>query len=105
MDRKIIRESFYTWNNDNLLLEAQIQTKANKTAIIGEHNNHLKIAITAAPTDGKANEHLIKFLAKHFGVPQNQVKIIKGLRSKLKSIMISSPKKNIDKFRSKLNGR
>ncbi|EKD45473.1 MAG: hypothetical protein ACD_69C00274G0001 [uncultured bacterium] len=105
MNKKITGAKFYTWNSNNLLLEAQIQTKANKNAFIGEHNNRLKIAITAAPTDGKANEHLIKFLAKYFGVSQNQVKIIKGLRSKLKSIMISSPKKNIDKFRSKLNGR
>ena len=95
MNEKITKKPYYTWNGNDLFLEVQVQIKANKNAILGEYNNHLKIAVTVAPTEGKANEHLIKFFAKHFGVPQNQVEIIRGLRSKLKSILISNPKKNL----------
>ena len=95
MNEKITKKPYYTWNGNDLFLEVQVQIKANKNAILGEYNNRLKIAITAAPTEGKANEHLIKFFAKHFGVPQNQVEIVKGLRSKLKSIIILNPKKNL----------
>ena len=98
MNEKITKKTYYTLNGNDLFLEIQVQTKANKNAIIGEYNNRLKIAITAAPTDGKANEHLIKFFAKYFGVPKNQVEIIRGLRSKLKSILVSNPKKNLDKL-------
>ncbi|MBU0743845.1 MAG: YggU family protein [Gammaproteobacteria bacterium] len=89
---------YYSWNHNDLLLELKIQTKASRNAIIGVYNGHLKIAITTAPTDGKANEHLTKFLANHFGVPQNQITIIKGHQNKHKSVLISSPKKNMDDF-------
>ena len=95
MNEKITKKPYYTWNGNDLFLEVQVQIKANKNAILGEYNNRLKIAITAAPTEGKANEHLIKFFVKYFGVPKNQVEIIRGLRSKLKSILISNPKKNL----------
>ena len=95
MNEKITKKPYYTWNGNDLFLEVQVQIKANKNAILGEYNNRLKIAITAAPTEGKANEHLIKFFAKYFGVPKNQVEIIRGLRSKLKSIIILNPKKNL----------
>jgi len=90
--------TFYLWNKNDLILELQIQTKATKNAIIGEYNHRLKISITAAPEAGKANAHLIKFLAKYFGIPQKQVKIIKGHQNKYKSILIMAPKNNLDKF-------
>ena len=37
---------------------------------MGWHNDHLKIAIKAAPVDGKANQALVKFLAEKMGVSQ-----------------------------------
>ncbi len=91
----VMIEKFYRWNEDDLLLELQIQTKASKDAIIGEHNNRLKISITATPEAGKANAHLTKFLAKCFGVSQKQVTITKGTTNKYKSVLISSPKKDV----------
>lgn len=87
-------EKFYRWNGKDLILELQIQTKATKDAIIGEHNNRLKISITAAREAGKANSHLIKFLAKYFGIPQKQVQIIKGHTNKYKSVVISAANSN-----------
>lgn len=91
-------ETFYLWHENSLALELQIQTKAAKDAIIGVHNNHLKITITVAPESGKANAHLVKFLAKYFGVPQKQISIIKGHKNKYKSILVLEPKNNLDKF-------
>ena len=86
--------SFYHWNKNDLLLELQIQTKASKNSIVGEYNNRLKISLTTAPEAGKANAHLIKFLAKYFGVQQKQVKIIKGDKNKYKLVAITNPKNN-----------
>ncbi len=85
-------ENFYRWNGKDLILELQIQTKATKDAIIGEHNKRLKISITAAREAGKANNHLIKFLAKYFEIPQKQVQIIKGHTSKYKSVLLIAAK-------------
>ncbi len=84
-------DTFYTWNKSDLLLELQVQAKAAKNNIIGEYNKRLKIAITTAPENGRANIQIIKFLAKHFGVQQKQIKIIKGHKSKYKTLLISNP--------------
>ena len=81
-------KKFYRCDGKNLILELQIQTKAIRDAIIGEHNNRLKISITAVKEAGKANKHLTKFLAEKFGVLQKQVQITKGHTSRYKSVLL-----------------
>ena len=83
---------YYHWQGSDLMLELYVHPRANKNAVIGQYGDRLKVAITTAPTDGKANKHLVKFLAKYFAVPQNKVKIIKGNSCKYKTILILSPK-------------
>lgn len=92
------QKKYYKWQDDNLILELYVQPKASKDAIIGEYGQRLKVAITQAPQDGKANQHLIKFLAKYFGVPQSQVALLKGDSSKYKSVWVSHPGRNYELF-------
>jgi len=51
-------------------------------------NGHLKVKLTAAPVDGKANEALIELLAGHFNTSKNKIKIVRGGTSKTKVIEI-----------------
>lgn len=76
----------------NLLLNLYIKPKASRDKIIGLHADELKIAITAPPIDGKANSHLVKFLAKAFKVPKTDVILLKGLQGRHKQVKIVSPK-------------
>lgn len=48
----------------------------------------IKIDIAARPEKGKANQELIKFLAKEFFVRKENIKIISGASEKLKLIKI-----------------
>ncbi len=48
----------------------------------------IKIDITAKPEKNKANNEVIKFLSKEFGVLKNNVKIISGSKDKVKLIKI-----------------
>lgn len=50
----------------------------------------IKIDIVAHPEKGKANQELIKFLAKEFVVSKNNIKIISGAGEKLKLIKIKA---------------
>ena len=50
----------------------------------------IKIAIAAAPENGKANIELVSFLANEFGVPKTQVELVSGHTSKVKHIRIRS---------------
>ncbi len=45
---------------------------------------HYKVATKATPIDGKANQALIKILAKHFGIAKSLVELKSGETSKQK---------------------
>ncbi|MDF1815922.1 MAG: DUF167 domain-containing protein [Verrucomicrobiales bacterium] len=49
----------------------------------------LRIRLAAPPVDGKANKVLIDFLAKSFGLRKSQIKIVKGEKSREKTIDVS----------------
>ena len=83
--------SFYSWQNKTLLLRVYAQPRASKDEIVGSYGDCLKIRITAAPVDGKANAHLIKFLAKIFNVPGKNIKLMKGQQGRTKQLAIKSP--------------
>lgn len=48
----------------------------------------IKLDIAAAPENGRANEELIGFLAKEFGLSRKNIKIISGAGERLKLIKI-----------------
>ncbi|MEH6548649.1 MAG: DUF167 family protein [Pseudomonadales bacterium] len=81
----------YRWQGSDLLLYCHLQPKASKDEFCGLHGERLKIRITAPPIDGKANKHLIAFVAKAFGVSKSQVQITSGELGRQKTIWINSP--------------
>ena len=66
---------------------------ASKDEIVGPQGDQLKIRITAPPVDGRANAHLIAFLAGVFGVPKTSVRLIRGARGRNKVVEIREPSK------------
>jgi len=82
---------FYKWKEKDLILYVQIQPKSSKDEVVGILGENLKIKITAPPIDGKANEHLCRFIAKVFNVSKSQVSILKGETSKIKTLLIKQP--------------
>ena len=77
--------------DDGLVLRLYIQPKASRDAIVGEHGDELKVAITAPPVDGQANAHLVKYLAKQFRVAKSQVLLEKGDLGRHKQVKILNP--------------
>ncbi|PIE52139.1 hypothetical protein CSA37_08205 [Candidatus Fermentibacteria bacterium] len=53
----------------------------------------LKIAVKAAPVQGKANAEAVRWLAGEFGVRRSSVVITSGFSSRTKSIRIDNPEK------------
>ncbi|MCB1983988.1 MAG: YggU family protein [Burkholderiales bacterium] len=72
----------------NYVLTLHVQPGAKRTEAIGLHGDALKIKLAAAPIEGKANAALLKYLAECFEVPQNQVLIRNGEKSRRKTVMI-----------------
>lgn len=82
----------FQWSGNELILRISVQPRASINSISGVHNGHLRVKLTAAPVDGKANQALIKLLSKTFGVSVSQISIEKGESSKAKRVRIRSPK-------------
>jgi uncharacterized protein (TIGR00251 family) len=84
---------WYHWEGEDLLIAVRIQPGASDDKIVEVVNDAIKIRITAPPEDGKANSHLVKYLAKTFGVAKTRVKIIAGANNRNKRLRILSPTK------------
>jgi len=80
-----------TWQGEDLILSCRLQPKASKDEFTNLGQGQLKIRITAPPVDGKANRHLVKYLARQFKVPQDRVTIMSGENSRVKRIKIARP--------------
>lgn len=68
-------------------IKIRVKAGAPKDGFQGtEQDGTIKVAISARPVDGKANEALVRFLAKAFGLPPGEVRITSGARSRMKVI-------------------
>ncbi len=73
----------------NTIFKVYLQPKSSKNESIGPFRDGIKIKVTAPPVEGKANEALIRFLAKELGISMSSIKIVKGRRSREKTVRIS----------------
>ncbi len=67
--------------------------RSSKNEIVGKMTDGaLKVKLTAAPVDGKANAALVGLLAKHFSCAKVKIKIVRGQTSKNKLVEIPNIK-------------
>lgn len=71
-----------------ITIRVKIIPKSATNVIVGWENEELKIRIAAPPEKGKANQALIKFLAKFLGLTQAQVVLLSGDTSRHKKILL-----------------
>ena len=68
--------------------QVKVHPRAKKNAIIGEVGDALKLALTAPPVEGRANEACIAFLAEVLNVPRSSVTIAAGESSRNKVVRV-----------------
>lgn len=84
--------AWYRWDGEDLILACHLQPKASKDEFVGLHGDRLRIRLTAPPLEGKANAHLLAFLAGAFGVPKSQVSLESGELNRQKRVRIRRPR-------------
>lgn len=77
------------------LLRVYVSPNASKSAVVGMHGDRLKIKVHAAPTDGKANLELLRFLKNELKVKLQELKIIRGETSKQKDILVVTQSQDV----------
>lgn len=66
----------------------RVQPRASRTQVAGILGDAVKLAITAPPVDGKANEAVIAFLSDLLRVPKSSITIVSGETGRNKLIAV-----------------
>ncbi|MDD5158628.1 MAG: DUF167 family protein [Sulfuricurvum sp.] len=92
MKAKTLANIFYQWEGDILVLNILGTPSAKRDAIGKVKGNQLKVSVTAAPVAGKATDHMVRFLAKEFGVSPSDFEVVYGRMNINKQLRIKAPK-------------
>jgi uncharacterized protein (TIGR00251 family) len=74
-----------------VVVTVHVQPRASRAGLVGRHGDALKVAVTAAPVDGRANEAVARVLADVFGVKRRSVELRAGAQSREKRFAVTGP--------------
>ncbi len=66
-----------------------VKTSSRNNRVLGEEGGVLKLEVTAQPVEGKANDAVVKLIARSLDVAPSRVSIVAGHKSKKKRIAVS----------------
>jgi uncharacterized protein len=67
-------------------LTLKIHAGARITEFAGHYGDAWRLHVSAPPVDGKANEAIVRFLAKVIGIPATAVRIVSGFTGSTKIV-------------------
>jgi len=82
-----------------------VRAGGRKTRVVGEKNGRLLVEVREKAEGGRANSALIRLLAKTFGLSEDGIKIVDGLRSKRKRVLIRLAPASIAEMLADFMGR
>ncbi|HTU89698.1 MAG TPA: DUF167 domain-containing protein [Gemmataceae bacterium] len=77
-----------TEHAEGCVLPVRAQPGARRAGVQGEQSGALKVAVTAPPEDGRANQALAEVLRKALGIKRSQLELIGGQTSRDKRFLI-----------------
>lgn len=91
--RELAGNSFFAWDGDVLVLNILGTPNAAKDEIGTPKGNQLRVSVTARPVRGRATDHMLRFLAPHFGVTPDDIEVVFGRMNINKQLRIKAPTK------------
>lgn len=71
-----------------VVLPVKAQPGAKRNAVVGVHAGALKVAVTVAPEQGKANQAIAALLAETLALKKSDVELIAGQTSRTKKFLV-----------------
>jgi uncharacterized protein (TIGR00251 family) len=88
-----MKKPFHTWDGDTLVLNILGTPNARRDAIGKVKGDQLCVSVTEAPRAGRATDHMVRFLAKEFGVGISDIQVVFGRMNVNKQLRIKAPKR------------
>jgi uncharacterized protein (TIGR00251 family) len=73
---------------EGVVLPVRAQPGAKREGVVGERNGALKVAVTAPPLEGRANDAIVAVLRDALGLRRSQVELIGGATARDKRFLI-----------------
>ena len=70
-------------------VSVRVVPRASKEGVAGEEGGVVRIRLNAPPVEGKANDALVRFLAKAVGVPKSRITLVTGEKGRNKIVRIA----------------
>ena len=70
------------------ILAVKAQPGARRNSVVGERSGALRVAVTAAPERGRANEAIVGVLSGALGVRPSRIRLLNGETSREKRFLI-----------------
>lgn len=70
-------------------IHLHVVPRASRTQVAGVHDGRVKLQVAAPPVDGEANDAIVRWAGKLFGVPRDAVVIASGATGKKKSLEVA----------------
>jgi uncharacterized protein (TIGR00251 family) len=77
-----------TEHAEGCILPIRAQPGARKTRVLGEQSGALKVAVTAPPEHGRANQALVELLREALELKRSQIDLLSGETSRTKRVLI-----------------
>ena len=81
--------SFIKKHPQGWVIQVVAAPRAKRSSFVGLHGGAPRISVAAPPTDGKANQELVRFLAEFLDVAKQSIQLLRGDSSKHKNLLIS----------------
>ncbi len=88
-----MKQSFYAWEGDTLVLNILGTPNAKRDAIGKVKGHQLCVSVTAVPRAGRATDHMVRFLAAEFGVSVSDIQVVFGRMNVNKQLRIKAPQR------------
>ncbi|XP_023223927.1 uncharacterized protein LOC111625122 isoform X2 [Centruroides sculpturatus] len=94
----------YIGSNDQIFIKIHAKPSAKVNEITGI-TDVVDIQISARPVDGEANSELIRFIAETLCIKKTEVDVVKGLKSREKTVSVVKNNLTIESVLEKLSAR
>ena len=78
--------AWYSQGDNGLTLRIRVAPGARTSEVVEVVDDELKVRVAAPAREGKANDELVRFVAKALGVPRRSVSIAHGAGSRHKVV-------------------
>jgi uncharacterized protein (TIGR00251 family) len=73
---------------EGALIRVRVTPRSGREELICDDQGEIRVRLTAPPIKGKANQELVKFLARSLGVGKKDVEVVFGLSSRRKTVWV-----------------